>query len=36
MTRKGPNQVERQTSEISYYADDEDGNSKKYVKRGKF
>ncbi|KAF3328921.1 Zinc finger protein-like 1 [Carex littledalei] len=36
MARKVPNQVERQTSEISYYADDEDVNSKKYVKRGSF
>ncbi|KAJ3673980.1 hypothetical protein LUZ60_005972 [Juncus effusus] len=35
VTRKGP-QFDRQTSEISYYADDEDGNSKKYVKRGGF
>lgn len=26
--------VERQNSEMSYYADDEDGNRKKYTKRG--
>lgn len=35
-TRKGAFQVERQNSEISYYADDEDGNRKKYTKRGPF
>lgn len=35
MTRKGANTVDRQNSEISYYADDEDGNRKKYTKRGK-
>jgi hypothetical protein len=35
MTRKGANYVERQNSEISYYADDEDANRKKYTKRGK-
>jgi hypothetical protein len=34
-TRKGVFQVERQNSEISYYADDEDANRKKYTKRGK-
>ncbi|OVA17104.1 zinc finger protein [Macleaya cordata] len=33
-TRKGAFQVERQNSEISYYADDEDGNRKKYSRRG--
>ncbi|KAL6842378.1 hypothetical protein ACP4OV_027805 [Aristida adscensionis] len=36
MTRKGPASVDRQNSEISYYADDEDGNRKKYTKRGTF
>nr|AAK92653.1 Hypothetical protein [Oryza sativa Japonica Group] len=36
MTRKGANYVERQNSEISYYADDEDANRKKYTKRGTF
>ncbi|KAL5229834.1 hypothetical protein ABZP36_028610 [Zizania latifolia] len=36
MTRKGANYVERQSSEISYYADDEDANRKKYTKRGTF
>ncbi|XP_019451406.1 PREDICTED: zinc finger protein-like 1 homolog [Lupinus angustifolius] len=35
-TRKGPVYVERQNSEISYYADDEDTNRKKYAKRGPF
>ncbi|KOM36216.1 hypothetical protein LR48_Vigan02g236600 [Vigna angularis] len=35
-TRKGSVHVERQNSEISYYADDEDGNRKKYSKRGPF
>ncbi|XP_062178099.1 uncharacterized protein LOC133882886 [Alnus glutinosa] len=35
-TRKGVFQVERQNSEISYYADDEDANRKKYTKRGPF
>jgi hypothetical protein len=35
MTRKGGTSVDRQNSEISYYADDEDGNQKKYSKRGK-
>ncbi|CAL1379446.1 unnamed protein product [Linum trigynum] len=33
-TRKGGIHVERQNSEISYYADDEDGNRKKYNRRG--
>ncbi|KAK4788107.1 hypothetical protein SAY86_019426 [Trapa natans] len=33
-TRKGPLQVDRQYSDISYYADDEDGNRKKYNRRG--
>nr|CAB3494895.1 unnamed protein product [Digitaria exilis] len=33
MTRKGATSVDRQNSEISYYADDEDGNRKKYTKR---
>lgn len=33
-TRKGTIQVERQNSEVSYYADDEDGNKKKYTRRG--
>lgn len=33
-TRKGAPPVERQYSEISYYADDEDGNRKKYTRRG--
>ncbi|GAB4838345.1 hypothetical protein Ancab_027874 [Ancistrocladus abbreviatus] len=35
-TRKGAFHVERQNSEISYYADDEDGNMKKYSRRGPF
>jgi len=35
MTRKGATSIDRQNSEISYYADDEDGNRKKYTKRGK-
>ncbi|KAG5005210.1 hypothetical protein JHK82_029238 [Glycine max] len=35
-TRKGSVHVERQNSEISYYADDEDANRKKYTKRGPF
>lgn len=34
-TRKGTVQVERPNSEASYYADDEDGNKKKYTRRGK-
>ncbi|XP_021725362.1 zinc finger protein-like 1 homolog [Chenopodium quinoa] len=35
-TRKGAIHVERQNSEISYFADDEDGNKKKYSRRGPF
>lgn len=35
-TRKTAQQVERQNSEISYYADDEDANRKKYTRRGTF
>ena len=34
-TRKGAHHVDRQNSEISYYADDEDGKHKKYTRRGK-
>ncbi|KAL3814309.1 hypothetical protein ACJIZ3_015577 [Penstemon smallii] len=33
-TRKNAVQVESQNSEASYYADDEDGNKKKYSRRG--
>ncbi|GER42140.1 RING/U-box superfamily protein [Striga asiatica] len=33
-TRKNALQVERQNSEVSYYADDEDANRKKYSRRG--
>ncbi|EOX98460.1 PREDICTED: zinc finger protein-like 1 homolog [Theobroma cacao] len=33
-TRKNTVHVDRQNSEISYYADDEDGNRKKYSRRG--
>lgn len=33
-TRKNAIQAERQNSEVLYYADDEDGNRKKYSKRG--
>ncbi|GER36908.1 zinc finger protein-like protein [Striga asiatica] len=33
-TRKTALQVERQNSEVSYYADDEDANKKKYLRRG--
>ncbi|KAI7738079.1 hypothetical protein M8C21_010291 [Ambrosia artemisiifolia] len=33
-TRKSAQQVERQNSEASYYADDEDANRKKYSRRG--
>lgn len=33
-TRKGAYHVDRQNSEISYYADDEDGTRKKYSRRG--
>ncbi|PSS29274.1 Zinc finger protein-like [Actinidia chinensis var. chinensis] len=35
-TRKSGFQVDRQNSEISYYADDEDVNQKKYTRRGTF
>ncbi|KAK2405078.1 hypothetical protein P8452_10627 [Trifolium repens] len=35
-TRKGSLLVDRQNSEISYYADDEDAKRKKYTKRGPF
>ncbi|GAB2247098.1 hypothetical protein Droror1_Dr00006980 [Drosera rotundifolia] len=35
-TRKGAVHIERQNSEISYYADDEEGNRKKYTRRGPF
>ncbi|XP_039116933.1 uncharacterized protein LOC120252828 [Dioscorea cayenensis subsp. rotundata] len=35
-TRKGSYPVDRQNSEISYYADDEDGSHKKYSRRGPF
>ncbi|KAI8532668.1 hypothetical protein RHMOL_Rhmol11G0231400 [Rhododendron molle] len=35
-TRKSSFQVDRQNSEISYYADDEDANQKKYTRRGTF
>ncbi|KAF3435548.1 hypothetical protein FNV43_RR22637 [Rhamnella rubrinervis] len=35
-TRKSAIHVDRQNSEISYYADDEDGNRKKYSRRGPF
>lgn len=33
-TRKTANHVEKQNSENFYYADDEDGNQKKYTRRG--
>ena len=33
-TRKGAYNADRQNSETSYYADDEDGNTKKYSRRG--
>ncbi|XP_039068620.1 zinc finger protein-like 1 homolog isoform X2 [Hibiscus syriacus] len=33
-TRKSTSHVDRQNSEISYYTDDEDGNRKKYSRRG--
>ncbi|XP_076935268.1 uncharacterized protein LOC143601863 isoform X2 [Bidens hawaiensis] len=36
MTRKSAQQAERQSSEVSYYADDEDANRKKYSRRGSF
>ncbi|XP_061354561.1 uncharacterized protein LOC133299140 [Gastrolobium bilobum] len=35
-TRKGSLHVDRQNSEVSYYADGEDGNRKKYTRRGPF
>ncbi|KAI9124220.1 hypothetical protein K1719_005520 [Acacia pycnantha] len=35
-TRKSSLHVERQNSEISYYADDEDRDHKKYTRRGSF
>ncbi|XP_058191145.1 uncharacterized protein LOC131308274 [Rhododendron vialii] len=35
-TRKSAFQGDRQNSEISYYADDEDANQKKYTRRGTF
>ncbi|KAL2477336.1 RING/U-box superfamily protein [Forsythia ovata] len=35
-TRKSAVQFERQSSEVSYYADDEDANQKKYTRRGTF
>ncbi|KAF7128081.1 hypothetical protein RHSIM_Rhsim11G0153600 [Rhododendron simsii] len=35
-TRKSAFQGDRQNSEISYYADDEDANQKKYTRRGSF
>ncbi|KAL2537296.1 RING/U-box superfamily protein [Forsythia ovata] len=35
-TRKNAVQVERQNSEALYYTDDEDGNQKKYTRRGTF
>jgi hypothetical protein len=35
-TRKVGVQVERQNSELSYFADDEDGNHKKYSRRGEY
>ncbi|KAJ0591358.1 putative chromatin regulator PHD family [Helianthus annuus] len=35
-TRKSAPQVERQNSEVSYFADDEDANRKKYSRRGGF
>ncbi|CAN4107796.1 unnamed protein product [Withania somnifera] len=35
-TRKSTMQVDRQNSEVSYLADDEDGKRKKYTKRGSF
>ena len=33
-TRKGSLHIDRQNSEVSNYADDEDGNHKKYTRRG--
>ncbi|KAI0503607.1 hypothetical protein KFK09_014541 [Dendrobium nobile] len=35
-TRKGSYHVERQSSEVSYFADDEDGTHRKYSRRGPF
>ncbi|KAL3621499.1 hypothetical protein CASFOL_036411 [Castilleja foliolosa] len=35
-TRKNAFQAERQNSEVSYYADDEDARKKKYSRRGTF
>ncbi|KAL1831662.1 hypothetical protein ACET3Z_001313 [Daucus carota] len=35
-TRKSALQAERQNSELSYYADDEDANRRKYTRRGSF
>ncbi|XP_020579183.1 zinc finger protein-like 1 homolog [Phalaenopsis equestris] len=35
-TRKGSHNVERLSSEVSYYADDEDGTHRKYTRRGPF
>ncbi|KAH0459124.1 hypothetical protein IEQ34_011938 [Dendrobium chrysotoxum] len=35
-TRKGSYHVERQSSEVSYYADDEDGTHRKYSRRDEF
>ncbi|KAK8940604.1 hypothetical protein KSP39_PZI010695 [Platanthera zijinensis] len=35
-TRKGSYQVDRQSYEASYYADDEDGTHRKYTRRGPF
>ncbi|KAJ6804760.1 zinc finger protein-like 1-like protein [Iris pallida] len=35
-TRKGAHLVDKQNSEISYYADDEDAKHKKYSRRGSF
>lgn len=35
-TRKGSHHVDRQSSEVSYYADDEDGTHRKYTRRGPF
>ncbi|XP_047967678.1 zinc finger protein-like 1 homolog [Salvia hispanica] len=35
-TRKSAMQADRQNSEVPYYADDEDANTKKYSRRGSF
>ncbi|XP_057964760.1 uncharacterized protein LOC131155557 [Malania oleifera] len=35
-TRKTAYHLDKQNSEVSYYADDEDGNRKKYTRRGPF